>query len=66
MSEAEFIAFNGTYLRNMNAHLKDGAIVMAFMDHQHLFELMTAARGVGLKHLNLCVWAKTNGGHCQT
>lgn len=62
MSEAEFIRFNVSYLANMAAHLKDGGIAMAFMDHHHLFELMTAAREVGLKHLNLCVWAKTNGG----
>lgn len=62
MSVAEFIDFNKTYLTNMSAHLKDGGIVMAFMDHHHLFELMSAAREVGLKHLNLCVWAKTNGG----
>lgn len=62
MSEAEFIRFNVSYLANMAAHLKDGGIAMAFMDHHHLFELMTAARDVGFKHLNLCVWAKTNGG----
>ncbi len=62
MSEAEFMTFNETYLRNMTAHLKDGAIVMAFMDHKHLYELMTAGRAAGLHHLNLCVWAKTNGG----
>ncbi|WP_088335488.1 site-specific DNA-methyltransferase, partial [Sphingomonas mucosissima] len=62
MSVSEFIEFNRSYLANMSAHLKDGAIVMAFMDHHHLFELMSAAREVGLKHLNLCVWAKTNGG----
>lgn len=62
MSEAEFMTFNETYLRNMAAHLKDGAIVMAFMDHKHLYELMSAGRAAGLHHLNLCVWAKTNGG----
>lgn len=62
MSQAEFAAFNEVYLRAMTAHLKDGAIVMAFMDHHHLYELMTAARGAGLQHLNLCVWAKSNGG----
>jgi DNA modification methylase len=62
MSEAEFIAFNEPYLANMQAHIKDGAIVMAFMDHHHLFELMTAARKVGLKHLTLCIWSKSNGG----
>lgn len=62
MSQAEFTAFNEAYLKAMTAHLKDGAIVMAFMDHHHLYELMTAARGAGLRHLNLCVWAKLNGG----
>lgn len=62
MSEGEFTAFNEAYLKAMTAHLKDGAIVMAFMDHHHLYELMTAARGAGLQHLNLCIWAKSNGG----
>jgi DNA modification methylase len=62
MSPAEFTEFNATYLRNMTAHLKDGAIMMAFMDHGHLHELMTATRQVGLKHINLCVWKKSNGG----
>jgi hypothetical protein len=62
MSQDQFVAFNETYLNNMKAHLKDGAIVMAFMDHHHLWELMTAARRAKLKHLNLCVWGKTNGG----
>jgi DNA modification methylase len=62
MSPAEFTEFNATYLRNMTAHLKDGAIMMAFMDHGHLHELMSATRQVGLKHINLCVWKKSNGG----
>jgi len=62
MSEAEFIAFNEAYLRNMTGHLKDGAIVMAFMDHAHIYDLMSAARQADLRHLNLCVWAKSNGG----
>jgi hypothetical protein len=62
MSAAEFITFNANYLANMEACLADGALVMACMDHRHLFELMAAARQVGLHHLNLCVWKKTNGG----
>ncbi len=62
MSPAEFTEFNATYLKNMTAHLKDGAILMAFMDHHHLHELMTATRQLGLKHINLCVWKKSNGG----
>jgi hypothetical protein len=62
MTSDEFIMFNETYLRNMSAHLKDGAILMAFTDHKHLFELMSGARRVGLDHLNMCVWSKTNAG----
>ena len=62
MTDVEFTTFNATYLENMKAHLKDGAIIMAFMDHAHLAELMAAGRRVGLKHVNLCVWVKTNGG----
>jgi DNA modification methylase len=62
MTREEFQAFNAGYLRNIMGHLKDGGIVMAFMDHAHLAELMAAGREVGLHHHNLCVWVKTNGG----
>jgi DNA modification methylase len=62
MSEGEFTAFNTQWLNAAKTVLKDGAIVMAFMDHHHLYQLMTAAREAGLKHLNLCVWSKTNAG----
>ena len=64
MSPTEFTQFNASWLGAVQAHLRDGALVMAFMDHAHcgLFELMTAARQVGLRHLNMCVWAKTNAG----
>ena len=62
MSPEQFTQFNTDWLTRSCAHLKDGAVVMAFMDHAHLHELMGAGRAAGLKHLNLCVWAKTNGG----
>ena len=62
MNSSEFVNFNQTYLTRMTEYLKDGAVVMACMDHRHIGELMTAAQNVGLKHLNLCVWKKTNGG----
>ena len=62
MTAEQFTAFNAEWLRKSSSHLKDGAIVMAFMDHAHLFELMSAGRLAGLAHLNLCVWAKSNGG----
>ena len=62
MDHEEFTRFNASYLRNLTKHLRDGAIVMAFMDHAHLAELMAAGREVGLNHMNLCVWVKANGG----
>jgi DNA modification methylase len=62
MSFDQFVAFNASYLENMKKHLKDGAVVMACMDHAHILELMTAARQTGLHHLNLCVWKKSNAG----
>lgn len=62
MTSSEFIQFNADWLAASCAHLKDGAVIMAFMDHAHLFDLMSAGRKVGLKHLNLCTWVKTNGG----
>jgi DNA modification methylase len=62
MSSAEFVSFNEQYLSNMKLHLTDGAIVMAFMDHNHLSDLMDASKKAGLKHMNLCVWVKSNGG----
>jgi hypothetical protein len=62
MSESEFTAFLTRFLTAMSAHLADGAVIHACMDHKHLFELQTAARAANLSALNLCVWNKTNGG----
>ena len=62
MTFEQFIDFNTQWLNASKAVLKDGALVMAFMDHAHLYELMTAGRNAGLHHLNMCIWAKTNGG----
>lgn len=62
MTELEFIKFNVGWLTHAKAHLADGGLAMAFMDHQHLFELMTAGREAKLDHFHMCVWAKTNAG----
>jgi DNA modification methylase len=62
MSEAEFIDFLATFLERMTAHMVDGSITAAAMDFRHMYELQTAARGVGLSLLNMCVWNKSNGG----
>jgi DNA modification methylase len=49
-------------LGHLGASCHDGALIYACMDWRHMGELLTATRGVGLELLNLCVWAKTNGG----
>ncbi len=62
MSEAEFIAFLRKVLALLAAHSRDGALHFVCMDWRHLFELLTAGRGIYNELKNLCVWAKTNGG----
>ena len=62
MSEAEFTAFLKTVLRQLALHSRDGALHFVCMDWRHLFELLTAGRGVYEELKNLCVWNKTNGG----
>lgn len=42
--------------------MSHGALIYVFMDGAHLFDLMSAARSVGLKQLSFCTWAKTNAG----
>lgn len=62
MSEAEFTAFLETVLGQLASHSTDGAIHFVCMDWRHLYELLTAGRGVYGELKNLCVWNKTNGG----
>ncbi|MCI0429960.1 MAG: site-specific DNA-methyltransferase [Rhodospirillales bacterium] len=62
MSEAEFTEFLARSLANMAQVCRDGAVIYAFMDHRHAFELLQASRQAGLRYLNLCVWNKENGG----
>ena len=62
MTEAEFTAFLATAFTNLAGHSADGAIQFICIDWRHLFELLSAARGVYSELKNLCVWNKTNGG----
>ena len=62
MTEAEFTAFLATAFRNLAGHSADGAIHFICLDWRHLFELLSAARGIYSEMKNLCVWNKTNGG----
>jgi DNA modification methylase len=62
MSESEFTAFLAAFMGLAIAHSKDGALHYICMDDAHAFELLSAARQVGLSFKITCTWAKTNGG----
>jgi DNA modification methylase len=62
MSEAEFTAFLTTSLMNICRHLVPGALLYACMDWRHMVEMLGAGRAAGCDLINLCVWAKSNGG----
>ncbi len=62
MSEIEFIAFLKTVLGNLAAFSIDGSIHFICMDWRHLFELLSAARGIFSELKGLCVWNKDVAG----
>jgi DNA modification methylase len=62
MTESEFTTFLEQALGHLATNCCAGALIYICMDWRHMGELLAAARSVGLDLLNLCVWAKTNGG----
>jgi DNA modification methylase len=62
MSEAEFTGFLLQTFKRISAYCRDGALIYSFMDWRHMSEILAAGRAASLDLLNLCVWAKTNGG----
>jgi len=62
MSEAEFTNFLLQTFKRIGAYCRDGALIYSFMDWRHMSEILAAGRAASLDLLNLCVWAKTNGG----
>jgi len=62
MSEAEFSDFLHQTFQRIIAYCRDGAMIYSFMDWRHMAEILAAGRAANLDLLNLCVWAKTNGG----
>jgi DNA modification methylase len=62
MSSAEFTDFlckAMTAARNQSAN---GSLAYYFMDWRHMTEILSAGLEVYTELLNLCVWAKSNGG----
>lgn len=62
MSSAEFVEFLWKFLQRSAACAVDGAIIHACIDWRHLEDLLRAARAAGLALLNVCTWAKPQGG----
>jgi DNA modification methylase len=62
MSHAEFLAFNEAWMAAAMPSLCDGGILATFIDWRGYPTVSAAAIKLGLKSLNLIVWAKTNAG----
>lgn len=62
MSSGEFIDFLVASLGSLARASRDGAVHFVFMDWRHLPEVLAAGDAVYDSQLNLCIWAKTNGG----
>jgi DNA modification methylase len=62
MSAEDFTTFLTSSLSNAASVSRNGAVWFACMDWRHLDEMSRAGRQAFHEMLNLCVWAKTNGG----
>ena len=62
MSAAEFVAFLKETLGQLALWSCDGSVHFVCMDWRHMGELLTAGLAVYSSLLNVCVWAKDNGG----
>jgi DNA modification methylase len=62
MTEEEFAEFLTLSMKSICAHTTPGALVFACMDWRHMGEMLAAGRASECELLNLCVWAKSNGG----
>jgi DNA modification methylase len=62
MTEAEFLSFLNKALGLLECHSKLGSVHFVCMDWRHAGELLMAGKQTYDTFLNLCVWAKDNGG----
>ncbi|TAL83901.1 MAG: DNA methylase N-4 [Beijerinckiaceae bacterium] len=62
MSRSEFEAFLRTSFELTSQCARDGALSFQFIDWRHAGEMRAAGEAVYSNLLNVCVWAKTNGG----
>ena len=62
MTTAEFSGFLGMTMALCRLSSQPGSLAYYFMDFRHMSEILTAGQMVYGKPMNLCVWAKNNGG----
>ena len=62
MTDAEFLAFNEAWMAAVLPCLCDGGLFGTFIDWRGYPTVFAAASKLGLKPINLIVWAKTNAG----
>lgn len=62
LSEEAFTAFLASFIQSAKQVSRPGALFYVFMDWRHMREILEAIRASGFDMINLCVWAKPNGG----
>jgi DNA modification methylase len=62
MSSTEFTEFLRKAMLAARDQSVTGSLSYYFMDWQHITEILSAGRQVYTELLNLCIWAKNNGG----
>ncbi|MDF2366026.1 DNA methyltransferase [Sneathiella sp.] len=62
MDEEGFTGFLGTVFKNLACFSQDGAVQFICMDWRHIGEMHAAGKLSYSSLMNICVWAKTNGG----
>jgi DNA modification methylase len=62
MNEEEFTSFLSTAMQRLLSSSSQGALLYLCMDRRHLFELLSAAKALGLATVDLCIWDKQTGG----
>ena len=62
MSAGEFTGFLGTVMALSSLNSKLGSLAYYFMDFRHMGQILAAGQLLYGEPMNLCVWAKNNGG----
>jgi DNA modification methylase len=62
MSRSEFETFLRTSFELSARFAREGALSYEFIDWRHLGEMLAAGEAIYSRLLNVCMWAKTNGG----